>query len=80
MLLPTGNYGVLTHKDMLVDGKIGATYLREWLAERDLEAESIQGAVINYDNDWYWFVASEVHEIDNSGNDWTGDGEIEFID
>ena len=69
VLLPTGNYGVLTHEDMMVNGKYGGTYLREWLAERDLEPTHVSGAVINYDNDWFWFIAHDVHELINEDDE-----------
>ena len=64
-----GNYAVLTHEDDLINGKHAATYLREWLAERDLEPTRMAGAVINYDNDWFWWIAYDTHELINEDDE-----------
>lgn len=57
-----GSYGVLVHNDGYLNGKTGATILREYLAARDLEPTSVSGGYIDADKDWYMFVASDVHE------------------
>lgn len=78
--LPSGNYAVLTHGDGYVNGKHGFDILDEYLASIGLESSQAGGCWIDSDNDWYWFIAENVHPIDTSGLEWTGDGEIEFID
>lgn len=81
VLLPTGNYGILTHGDGYVNGRHGSDILREYLSAQGLyPSAGIGGCWIDIDNDWYWFVARDVVPMDTSGNDWNGDGTIEFID
>lgn len=75
-----GSYGVLTHNDGCVNGIDGFDILYNYLQSLDLEWSSASGGYIDADKDWYMFVASGVHEIDHSDDDWTDDGEIEFID
>lgn len=76
-----GEYAVLM-KDSYhtINGKNGAEILYEYLENLNLEPSSVSGGFIDSRYDWYMFIAKGVHEIDNSGNEWTGDGEIEFID
>ncbi len=38
------------------------------------------GGYLGSNDEYRWYVAYDVHEIDNSGLEWTDDGEIEFID
>ncbi|MBQ3559492.1 MAG: hypothetical protein IJA07_08285 [Agathobacter sp.] len=75
-----GTYAVLVHADYTANGKDGYEILKEYLAEKDLEIVNSRAGIIDEDNDWYVYEAYRVRKIDNSGNEWTGDGEIEFID
>ncbi len=75
-----GDYAVLTHSDGYVNGKHGFEILTEYLESIGLYSSNMSGGFIDSRYDWYMYIAKDVHEIDNSGNEWTGDGEIEFID
>ena len=59
----TDTYGVLTHGDGCVNGKSGGEILRAYLAELDLEPGSVVGGWIDDDNDWYWWIASNMSEL-----------------
>lgn len=68
VLLPTGNYGVLMQgPEHTIEGKTGNVILREYLTSIGLEG-SIAGGWMN--ETYYHFIASNIHEIDTSGNEW----------
>ena len=73
-----GDYAVLTHGDGYVNGKDGFDILTEYLTSLGLEATRMSGCWIDSENDWYWYLAYDVHEIDDE--DSFDGGEIEFID
>ena len=55
-------YMVLTHADLCVNGVTGGDILRNYLAERDLEGH-IFGYSSYSENDWYWFMATDIREL-----------------
>ena len=61
-----GDYGVLTHGDGLVNGQTGSEYLRAYLSSMGLAPTNVSGCWIRASNDWYWYVANDVYEIDSS--------------
>lgn len=65
-----GSYGVLTHNDGYVNGKRGGEILREYLAVYGLVPQNVSGGVIDEDDDWRWYIADNVCELNNLGNDW----------
>lgn len=56
-------YAVLTHGDGKVNGKSGWEILTEYLIAKDLEAGTGGGCWINTENDWYWWIAEDIHEL-----------------
>lgn len=62
-------YGVLSHGDGYVDGKSGGSILVDYLEARNLQANNIIGCYINGDNDWFWWIAENVHEM-YTEDDW----------
>ena len=62
-----------------INGKSGFDILDEYLKERGLGAHSISGAIINSDNDWYWYSARDIYELPDDGFN-LEDGEWEFVD
>lgn len=68
--------------DQLFNGKMGDEVLIDYLKERNLHADQVTGCWINPDNEWYWYVAKDIKEIPESGDN-TGDidwDEIEWED
>lgn len=60
----TGNYGVLMKDgDHTINGLDGGDILRQYLAERKLEAGSIIGGWIDAANGWYMWTATNIHEL-----------------
>ncbi|MBQ8519465.1 MAG: hypothetical protein IJ455_07700 [Agathobacter sp.] len=60
----TGNYGVLMKSgDHRIDGKDGFDILDEYLASLGLCSSNMSGGWIDEDNDWYMYVAKDVHEL-----------------
>ncbi len=79
--IDSSTYAVLMqNSDHTINGMKGSSILSSYLAERGLYSNHIQGGWIDSDNGWYWYTAENVVPIDTSGNDWNGDGTIEFID
>lgn len=76
-----GDYAVLTHADGYVNGKHGFEILADYLKNLGLKETSMNGGFIDSRYDWYMYIAKGTYEFDyDAGNEWTGDGEIEFID
>lgn len=74
-------YGVLAHKDGLINGQEGNEYLRDYLTNLGLEPTHVNGGIIDESKDYYWYSANEVHEIKPPAGDWNEDEEeIEFMD
>lgn len=69
--LDATTYAVLTPGDGFVNGQEGNLYLREYLLSMGLApTNGVSGCWIDSDNDWYWYIAYDVHEVDTSGNEW----------
>lgn len=69
-------YAVLTKDpDQLFNGKRGWELLDDYLKEHGLHAGSTVGSWISPTNEWYWFVAKEITEIEDGGM-----GEIDWDD
>ena len=63
-------YAVLMKNgDHTINGKTGREILREYLNDRGLDG-TIGGCWINMDNDWYWYQAEDIYELEGE------DGEI----
>ena len=77
-----GDYAVLMkNPEHRIGGKDGGEILYEYLENLRLKPTSINGGWIDDGNDWYMYIAKGTYEFDyDAGNEWTGDGEIEFID
>lgn len=60
--LDATTYAVLTHGDGLINGQEGNLYLRAYLEQLGLEPTNVSGGWIDSNNDWYCYVANNVHE------------------